>query len=253
MKSSPQKSLTLSWGSCFHTTNVSWNRAGDFRPERSSSPFSPLPQLSRSLLPFPQAQTSPSGTLTCGNEPALQCTTSRYCCRERGGKGQHLTRGKWMYISAWKDEEDWNFWNDFCSAVLLIHLIFLTPVQSSARCRFSWDIKTLDFQIFLGSSSSSFCMCSHEAANTTQRRSREEIYSGMWRKCSWFWQKNTLPFKLLCSTFVVSDCFLSSGCTEREAVLPNICQSNETWMLEREPSAPTSHSTAYFPWYRENL
>lgn len=79
----------------------------------------------------------------------------------------------------------------------------------------------------------------------TQCRSREEIYSGMWRKCSWFWQKNTLPFKLLCSTFVVSDCFLSSGCRECEAVLSNICQRNGTWMLGREPSAPTSHSTAY--------
>lgn len=93
-----------------------------------------------------------------------------------GGKDSALREGNGcVYVSAWKDEKDLNSWNDFCSAVLLLHLIFLTPVQSSA-C-FSRGIKTFDFQIFLGSSSSSFCKCSHEAANTMQEW--RENYSGM--------------------------------------------------------------------------
>lgn len=140
--------------------------------EDLQSLFSPLPQLSHSLLPLPQTQTSLFQALTCGNEPVLQCTTSGYCCREGaggGGKGQILKGQKWMLVSAWKDSKDWNSWNDFCSEVLLLHLIFLTPVQSSAWCCFSRDIRTLGF-------SSSFCMCSHDAANTPQveRKSIQE-------------------------------------------------------------------------------
>lgn len=162
------------------------------------SPFSPLPLHSDSLLL--QAQTSLSGMLTCGNEPALQCTTSRYCCRDGGRKGQCLKTEKWMYVSDWKDEKDLNSWNYFGSAVLLLHLIYLTPVQSSAWHCFSQGIKTFDFQIFLGSSSSSFCMYSHEAANITQEW--RESYSEIWRKCSWLCQKSALQFKLLCSAVV---------------------------------------------------
>ena len=98
MKSSPQKSLALSWGSCFRGTNVSWNRAGDFRPERSSEfLLTVAPAFSLPPPPSSSPDFSLSGTLTCGNEPALQCTTSRYCCRERAGRDSVLREGNgWM-------------------------------------------------------------------------------------------------------------------------------------------------------------
>lgn len=180
----------------------------------------------------------------CGNEPALQCTTSRYCCRDGGMKGQCLKIGKWMYVSDWKDEKDLNSWNYFGSAELLLYLIFLTPVQSSAWHCFSRGIKTFDFQIFLGSSSSSFCMCSHEAANTTQEQ--RESYSGMWRKCSWLCQKSALQFKLLCSAFVVSAfCYLAAG---------NVKQFSNIWKEMEDgcwggspllPPLPPQHISEY--------
>lgn len=135
--------------------------------EDLQSPFSPLPQLSHSPLPLSQPQTS----LSLLWKWASVAVYHKWILLQGGdgGNGQILKGQKWMLISAWKDSKDWNSWNDFCLAVLLLHLIFQTPVQSSAQCCFSRDMRTLG-------SSSSFCMCSHEAANITQveRKSIQE-------------------------------------------------------------------------------
>lgn len=152
MKSSPQKSLTHLWGNCFHGTNVSWNLAGDFRPERpSESLFSGAPAFSLSPPLCSRLVFSLSSTQTCGNEPTLQCSTSRYRCRERRGKDSGLREGSRCVFQLGKMERIeilGIFFFYFLPAVLLLPLIFLAPLQSSAWCCFSRDIQTLDLRYY---------------------------------------------------------------------------------------------------------
>lgn len=111
------------------------------------SPFSPVPQLSHSPPPVcSRPEFSLSSTQTCGNEPTLQCSTSRYCCRERRGKDSVLREGNRCMFQLGKTKRIEILGIFFFSAVLLLPLIFLTPLQSSAWCCFSRDMKTLDFR-----------------------------------------------------------------------------------------------------------
>lgn len=156
MKSSPQKSLTHLWGNCFHGTNVSWNLAGDFRPERpSESLFSGAPAFSLSPPLCSRLVFSLSSTQTCGNEPTLQCSTSTQA-DTAAGRGGERTVSYEREADACFSWERWKglkflesfFFFFFLPAVLLLPLIFLAPLQSSAWCCFSRDIQTLDLRYY---------------------------------------------------------------------------------------------------------
>lgn len=130
-------------GSCFQGIGVSWKQAG------GSWVCFLLPQLCHSLLPLPQPRLSQTCWLV---EVSQHCSAPQAATAAgRGGEGQCLKKGRWICFSLerWKGS---NSWNDSCfSSVLLLHLIFLTPVQSSQHgaaldetskhqtSKYSWD------------------------------------------------------------------------------------------------------------------
>lgn len=102
--------------------------------------------------------------------------------------------------------------------MLLLHLIFLTPVQSSEHRR---DIKTSDFQIFLRSSSSFSMYSQHKAGRErTLFRNVKEMLLILGRKS---------PFHLSCS--VLSLWCLTASC---QLVAGNMNHSSITSVKEME-------------------